>query len=88
MKDGSPLTPRVYALVVADLQHMGLAQHGAHMNMKFGVGTAKFEEPAVQAMWEGIRNKHQPGPEGEPVVVFGDGAPRADWPAPPEPSTP
>jgi len=82
MKDGSPLTPEMYALVVADLQHMGLAQHGAHMNMKFDVGTAKFKEPAVQAMWEGIRDGHKRGPKGEPVVVFGDGAPRADWPKP------
>ena len=88
MKDGSPLTPEVYAKVVADLQHMGLAQHGAHMNMKIDVGAGKFEDPTTQAIFEGIRKKHQPGPEGEPVVVFGDGAPKADWPAPAAPKVP
>jgi len=45
MKDGSPLTPEMYALVVADLQHMGLAQHGAHMNMKIDVGAGRPVRP-------------------------------------------
>jgi hypothetical protein len=88
MKDGSPLTPEMYALVVADLQHMGLAQHGAHMNMKIDLGAAKFEDPATQAIFERIRGSHQPGPKGEPLVVFGDGAPRADWPLPEAPQIP
>ena len=51
------------------------------MNMKFDVSTAKFEDPATQAMWEGIRDSHQRGPTGKPLVVFGDGPPRADWPS-------
>ncbi len=83
MKDGSKLSPEVYKLVINDLQHMGLAQHGAHMNWKADVGDAAFNKPGVKKMWEGMRDAHQPGPTGEPLLAFGDGPPKASWPPPP-----
>jgi hypothetical protein len=83
MKDGSKLSPEVYKLVINDLKHMGLVQHGAHMNWKADVGDAAFNKPGVKEMWEGMRDSHQAGPKGEPLLAFGDGAPKASWPPPP-----